>query len=235
MDDSLAPVGRALAAPVRAAMVALLLDGQRHAAGELARYAGVGSGTASGHLKVLVASGLVRVRTEGRFRFYEITDGRTARALELLSRPQRARPTSYRLSREQQRVQGARTCYDHLAGRLGVGLAQTLVDQGWLSAGLDEVLAPGVAGLSGWGIDVVHLRRARRPLLRGCLDWTEREDHVAGSVGAALADIALARAWVRRIPNSRGLRLTLDGAAALGALGMSAEALASITGSRPRG
>jgi DNA-binding transcriptional ArsR family regulator len=220
MHADFAAVGRALAAPARSVMVSVLLDGQPHTAGELARAAGVASSTASGHLAVLVGAGIVTASHQGRFHRFQITDGQIAAALESLGRPSDTPATSLRLSREQRRVRAARTCYDHLAGQLGVAVARLMIERGWCTPALDEVLPAGAHGLAELGIDVPGLRLQRRPLIRACLDWTERVDHAAGGVGAALAATALHRGWVTRIPASRGLRITPTGSRMLDRLGI---------------
>ncbi len=199
-------------------MVHVLMDGAEHTAGELSRAAGVSPGTGSEHLSVLVESAIVTVTRDGRFRRYRIAGPRLARALETLSRPGDRPVTSLRLSREQQRVRQARTCYDHLAGQLGVGFAEAMVRHGWVSERLDQVTDAGEQSLSELGVPVGSLRRIRRTLIRPCLDWTEHRAHVAGSVGASLANLALQRGWVQRVPDSRGLRITAGGLAACAAL-----------------
>ncbi|AIY16439.1 helix-turn-helix domain-containing protein [Pimelobacter simplex] len=221
MSADLARIGRALGAPARAAMIHVLLDGAPHSAGELARAAGVSSATASEHLAVLVAAGLAGVEQDGRHRRFTMTDPRIAQALELLGGPAPEPVTSLRLSREQQRVRRARTCYDHLAGLLGVALTERLVTLGWVDAALTTVTPAGRVGLAGQlGIHLDDARPTRRPLLRACRDWTERRDHVAGVLGARLAAHALADGWVLRKPGSRGLTVTAHGEDVLGALGV---------------
>jgi DNA-binding transcriptional ArsR family regulator len=221
VDTTFVAVGKALGAPARSAMVSVLLDGDRHPAGELARAAGVSSSTASEHLAVLVESGMVTARQDGRHRYFRIADHRVAEALESLGDPVGAPAvTSLRLSREQRQVRAARTCYDHLAGVLGVELLAALRARDWLGGRGDEVTTAGEAGFAALGIDLDDLRRGRRPLLRSCPDWTERRDHLAGGLGAALASTALGRSWVSRRPGSRGLLLNPVGRAAFAGLGV---------------
>jgi len=128
--------------------------------------------------------------------------------------------TSLRQSREARALGHARSCYDHLAGACGVRLHDALLDQGWLAptrGGLD-LTAPGEAGLGDLGVDVAAARSGRRVLVRTCLDWTERRPHLAGALGAALLDTALARGWFVRPGSTRALRLTELGAQALDGL-----------------
>jgi DNA-binding transcriptional ArsR family regulator len=205
-------IGAALAAPGRARMIERLLDGQEHTSGELAEAAGVTTGTASEHLGVLVEAGLVQVRADGRFRHVRIADHSVAAALEVLSRDQPApEVTSYRLSAEQRRVRQARTCYDHLAGRLGVAVHDAVAARGWLDGSGTALSDAGRRGLAALGVDLEAVEVRKRPTLLVCVDWTERRPHLAGGVGAALADLAFARAWVRRVPRSRALRITPEG------------------------
>jgi DNA-binding transcriptional ArsR family regulator len=222
----LVTIGRALSTPARAAMVVALFDGTTHTAGELAAAAGVGSGTASDHLRVLVDSGLVTVRADGRFRCYQLADERVAHALEILVRPgPLPEVTSLRMSREQRRVRLARTCYDHLAGVLGVSLADAVVARGWIDADRSSVTPRGeTAFLEEFGVDVPALRGRRRPLLRSCVDWTERRPHLAGALGAAVTTAALERAWVERKQGSRGLVVTPAGRSRFAELGVELEA-----------
>ena len=209
------PVGRALAAPARSVMLGVLMDGSRRPAGELAAAARIGAPAASEHLAVLVEAGLVACEAHGRQRFYGIADPSVADALEALGAlcPQTV-TSSLRQSREARELADARLCYDHLAGRLGVGVTEALVGSGWLDGELRPT--PGDASpFAELGIDVDGLRRGRRPLTRSCPDWTQRRTHLAGALGAALAEHFLAERWVRRRPSGRGLVVTDGGRAAL--------------------
>lgn len=198
--------------PPAAPLLDLLLDGQAHSAGELAAAAGVRAPTASEHLAVLVQGGLVRARPSGRHRYYELAGNGAATALEALGHLCPSPPvTSLRLSREQRRLRHSRTCYDHLAGQLGVAVHDGLVDRGWLEPALSTVTASGVGGFRELEIEVDALRRGRRDLTRSCLDWTERRPHLAGALGAAVATIFLDRKWVTRKAGSRGLDITEAG------------------------
>jgi DNA-binding transcriptional ArsR family regulator len=210
-------LGRALAAPARAAMLDLLMDGSTRPASELAAAARVNPATASEHLAVLTAAGLTQCERNGRHRFYRIVDPSVAVALEALGElcPQTA-VVSLRQSRQARPVSGARLCYDHLAGRLGVELTDALVRAGRLSADFTLTDA-GAACFTGLGVDVDRLRQGRRPVTRTCLDWTERRPHLAGSLGAALASLALERIRVRRRLTGRGLLITDQGRTAFAA------------------
>lgn len=199
---------RLLAEPARAAVVVELLDGRSRSAGELAIAAGVGASTISGHLAALVDGGLLTVRSQGRHRFFELAGPEVARAVEALQALAPQEPvTSYRQSAHARRLSAARTCYDHLAGRFGVAVTDELVAAGAiapLTAGEPgELLDPAAAPR--WRLQELDAAGSRRPLVRGCLDWTERRPHVAGLLGAHLLAVSLAEGWVRRVPRSRGL------------------------------
>ena len=199
---------RLLAEPARAAVVVGLLDGRPRSAGDLAGLAGVSASTVSAHLAALVGGGLLRVRREGRHRFFELAGPEVARAVEALQAlAPRAPVTSYRQGALARRLAEARTCYDHLAGRFGVAVGDELVAAGAVAplvAGeAGELLDPGAAPR--WRLGELGRPASRRPLVRGCLDWTERRPHVAGRLGAHLLEVALAEGWVRRAPAGRGL------------------------------
>src|SRR5690606_17313025 len=180
-EPDLSRVAAAIGEPARAAMLAALLGGEWLPAGELARRAGIAPQTASGHLARLVAAGLVARRVAGRRREYALAGRDVAAALEALARiaPQRVgaagerasggRSAAARASGEQA-LRFARTCYDHLAGRLGVLLTDTLAARGLIPASCHDVTPRGEEWLRGLGIDVEALRRARRTFARPCLD-----------------------------------------------------------------
>jgi DNA-binding transcriptional ArsR family regulator len=222
-DVDLAAVGRLLGDGSRAAMLDALMTGRALAAGELARVAGIGRPAASEHLARLADGGLVEVVAQGRHRYYRLAGPEVAGALEALSHIAPPKPVrSLRQSAHARSLAFARTCYDHLAGTCGVALHDAVFDRGWLVAERDtyRVTEAGERGFGELGVDLADLRSGRRPLARPCLDWTERRAHLAGSLAAAVTDVALARGWlVRRSRESRGLRLTDPGAKALRGLG----------------
>jgi DNA-binding transcriptional ArsR family regulator len=214
MGADLAKVARLLANPPRAAMVVALLEGRQSAAGDLARIAGVKASTASEHLAELVAGGLVSVRVEGRHRYFTIASPEVAQALEAFSQicPQ-SEVRTLRQSAEVRALRYARTCYDHLAGVLGVALFDGLQAADWLTSDGDAVAVSthGRQRLDDLGIDVGSLRDQRRSFARPCLDWTERKPHLAGSLGAALTEVMLDRGWLVRQERRRGLSITAAG------------------------
>ena len=209
--------------PARAAMLHALMDGRALTASELARAAGITAQTASGHLARLTAAGLLAVTRQGRHRYHRIATPAVARMMEGImdvaaSVANRSRLT---VGPREAALRLARTCYDHLAGRLGVGLADALVAGGHaeLTADGGLVTASGVALFRRIGVDVDALtaprggRRARM-LCRPCLDWSERRPHLGGAVGAALCAHCFAQGWIRRVGDSRAVTVTPRGARA---------------------
>ncbi|WP_402375092.1 ArsR/SmtB family transcription factor [Isoptericola rhizosphaerae] len=216
-DRDFTAVGRALATPARSVFLNLLLDGTRRPAGELARAADVRASTASEHLSVLVDAGLVTCEAHGRHRYYALAGPHVATALEALGTLAAPAPVvGYRLSRHAQHLARARFCYDHLAGHLGIALADAWVGRGWLAGREVLVLTDsGADGLQATGFDVDGAVAARRPTTRACLDWTERRPHLAGALGAAVGRRFLEAGWVVRHRSGRGLDLTEVGTAML--------------------
>lgn len=198
--------------PSRAAMLAALLSGRWLTARELADRAGVAAPTASEHLARLVDAGLVRRRASGRRRYHALAGPDVAAALEALSclRPPESSAPEER-SPAERALRFARTCYDHLAGTLGVLLTDTLVARGIVTPTGSDVTGAGEAWLRELDVDAASLRGARRSYVRFCLDWSERRDHLAGAVGAALTEAMLSRGWLARMPGTRAVRLTLRG------------------------
>ena len=212
MDADVARVAGLLADPARVRMLDELLAGRALAAGELARHAGVTPPTASAHLRRLLDGGLLSVEAQGRHRYYRLAGPAVAEAMEALSLIAPPRPVrSLRQSQRAEALRFARTCYDHLAGVVGVALADALLRAGALrtAAGRDYDVTPeGEAALGGLGVDVAELRRQRRAFARRCLDWTERAPHLSGALGAALLERLLDLGWLARGRVPRGLVLT---------------------------
>lgn len=219
-DPDIARLAAALADASRVAMIEALLDGTAHPIGALARRAGISAATASGHLRRLVDERLVVVERDGRSHRVRLASAEVARLYEMLARlsapsADAPPPTPASMSRARE-LRFARTCYDHLAGVVGVAVTRALVDRRWLRASDDHFDA--APALLAWLADHGHAipdEPTRRPLTRACLDWSERVPHLAGRAGAALADMALAEQWLVRVRQSRALRLTPRGRSAL--------------------
>jgi DNA-binding transcriptional ArsR family regulator len=201
-----------LADPSRAAMLDILMGGEAHPIGTLARRVGVSPATASSHLQRLAAANLVAVETAGRERRVRLAGTEVAEILERLS--VLASPDGARAPAIDQ-LRFARTCYDHLAGHLGVAIVERLEALGWLYR-TSDALEPASALLA-WLASHGHAvaEDSRRPLSRACIDWTERVPHLAGRTGAALATLVRSAGWVTPVRGSRALRLTTRGRRAL--------------------
>lgn len=220
--EPLAKLAGLLADGTRAAFLLALLDGRAWTLGELARHAGVAVSTASGHADLLVDGGLLVQERQGRHRYLRLADARTAQLVEDLAGYGRRPPppvTSLRASAAAHALARGRTCYDHLAGRLGVAVFDALLARGLLQQDTGCALTPeGVdwfAAALGAGPD--ELTAGRRPVVRPCLDWTERRHHLAGAGGAVLCRRFFERGWVERIGTGRAVRVTPGGERALAA------------------
>lgn len=215
---SLSRFAALLADRSRAAICMALLDGRAWTAGELARHAGISRSTASEHLSVLVAGGLLAEERQGRHRYLRLADARAAQLVEDLAAAVgvQERPSSLRTVRAAAQLAAARTCYDHLAGALGVSLFDALVGRGLLDTqdGL-ALTADGRALFTDLLGDSALTPSGRRPLVRPCLDWTERRSHLGGALAAALLTDLVDRAWLVRSPAHRGVVVTPVGARAL--------------------
>jgi DNA-binding transcriptional ArsR family regulator len=216
---NIAEVAALVGDPARANMLVALMDGRALTAKELAFAASVSPQTASGHLAKLADGRLLTCVRQGRHRYYRVASPLVARMLESITlvaaieAPPRHRPHSPR----DDALRLARTCYDHLAGRLGVAIADALVVRGAVILSDDggEVTADGAAFLADrLALDLARMPR-RRAFCRPCLDWSERRFHLAGAVGAALADRCFALGWGERLRGSRAVAITARGQVAL--------------------
>jgi DNA-binding transcriptional ArsR family regulator len=223
-DADLASVAALMADKHRAQMLLTLLGGAPMSGSALAEAAGISRSLASAHLKKLVTGGLVRAQPSGRQQLYSIASEPVADALEVLILL--APATKVRSLGEASRARSlrwARMCYDHLAGAVGVSVTEALIDRGLVTAveragevGGVYALAPGGAGEFGrFGIEVDRLERRTRPLLRPCLDWSERRYHLAGSLGTALTRSMIERRWITTREASRIVTVTEAGEAGL--------------------
>lgn len=211
----LASLSSLIGDPSRALILSALFGGEALPAGELAFRARVTPQTASSHLAKLNEAGLVTVERMGRHRYYRLSGPEIGALLE------RMMTIAWKPSVERSRVpaplRDGRMCYDHLAGRLGVAVTDALVARGVLARG-DDAFALTEAGAEWFatlGIDAAALRDGRRSFARHCIDWSERRPHLAGALGAAIAERFVDRGWIRRDRDSRAVSLTEDGRAAL--------------------
>jgi DNA-binding transcriptional ArsR family regulator len=207
--SNIARMGALVGDPVRAAMLATLLDGSERAAGELARQAGVSPQTASAHLSLLLDGGLLAVSPRGRHRYYRLRDADVAHAIETLAFV--ANLARRRTGHLEPALKHARRCYDHIAGALGVAICDSLIFRGHVIAGADgfAISAAGHEWLA--KLDLSPPPAMRRPLVRTCLDWTEGRPHIAGWLGAALCERLQTACGLKRNSQNRALILTPKG------------------------
>ena len=213
---SMAEIAALVGDPARANMLTALLGGQSLTASDLAWHAGVTPQTASGHLARMATAQLVTVTALGRHRYYKLASPKVAQMLETIyqvagDQPQpRRRLPSY----VDTAMREARTCYDHLAGELGVAVAEALVAERYLVLG-DEagvVTRRGRGFFGDFGIDLGAIGQQRRCFCRICIDLTERRPHVAGGLGAAFCTRCFTLGWIARVKDSRAVAVTRKGA-----------------------
>ncbi len=191
-------------------MLFSLVDGHARTSTELAMVADVSPSTASVHLNKLKAERLVKVHVQGKHRYYSLDGSNVASALEALSVLAGGSRDKF-VPNTPSRLLAARTCYDHMAGTLGVSLHDRFKALRWLSPGSDDAYNLTLAGTKAFeslGIDLEATRTLRRRFAYACLDWSERRPHVGGALGAAVLKIALKRKWVVQDLDSRALGVT---------------------------
>jgi DNA-binding transcriptional ArsR family regulator len=212
--SDIAAIAALLGDPARANILSALMDGGERSAGDLAFVAHVTPQTASAHLAKLVDAGLLAGERRGRNRYYRLASADVARMLEEIMTVAATRPRHYRPAwMRDDALRSARTCYDHLAGRLGVAIADGLARRGHLVLATEggEVTASGTRLLAEWGLDLASLVGTRRRFCRPCLDWSERRPHIGGTIGAALAARCFALGWIERVKDSRAVAITAAG------------------------
>ncbi len=212
-EPRFAKIAAMIGDPTRARMLSALMNGSFIAAGELARAAGVTAQTASSHIAKLVENELVMARSQGRHRYFKLADANIAHALEALSVVAERNVSADKWAHGAYKpLKAARTCYGHLAGELGVQLFEGLLGSGAISphdghflltpAGREQFEAIGLA---------LPTARATRRFAYPCLDWSERRDHLAGSLAVALLDLGLEKGWLLRAKDSRAVSITPSG------------------------
>jgi DNA-binding transcriptional ArsR family regulator len=230
-EADIAKVAALIADPARARILLALGDGRALPATVLASEAGVAASTTSAHLSKLVDGGLLTVRRQGRHRYFELAGPAVGEALEKLMMLAPVAPVrSLRQGTRANAVRTARTCYDHLAGMLGAGMMAAMLERDLLVGGDgtftpgegDRLSGPGHAcdyaltdrgrsELTAFGIELDALARLRRPLIRYCVDWSEQRHHLAGALGAAIAQRTLDLGWITRAKTGRAVRVTPAG------------------------
>jgi DNA-binding transcriptional ArsR family regulator len=211
-DGAVAGIAAAIGEPARTRMLYCLLDGHARTSTELSVVVGVSPSTASVHLARLSEARLVKVQVQGKHRYYSLLGPDVGRALEGLSVLAGGAPEKFAPSTPQA-LRSARTCYDHIAGSLGVRLHDGMQTLGWLTAPSDpagdyDLTGKGAKAFESLGVDLTATKGLRRRFAYACLDWSERRPHVGGSLGAALLKIALTRKWLVRDLDSRALEVT---------------------------
>jgi DNA-binding transcriptional ArsR family regulator len=213
-EPDLSTIAALIGDPTRAIMLSALMGGQSLPASELAYRSHITAQTASSHLAKLVDGGLLTVQQTGRHRYYQLKNAEVAHLLEALAVVAPApRVKSQGESEDLKALHLARTCYDHLAGKLGVAVTQSLLDQALiqLNEADYQVTAAGSKWLATWDIDENQLHKGRRKFACTCLDWSERRYHVAGALGANVAAKIFEKGWVARITGTRAIRITDSG------------------------
>lgn len=210
----IAAIGALVGDPARANMLHALMDGGALTAGELAYVAGVSPQTTSMHLAKLREFGLLELVKQGRRHYYHLASPQVGQMIESIMAVAAAGPKRNRRSLKiDSALRQARTCYDHLAGRLGVAIADSLASRELIALSADggEVTETGVRFFAGIGVDLRRVQGKKRIFCRPCLDWSERRLHLAGAVGAALAERCFELGWIERIRDTRAVMITSEG------------------------
>lgn len=214
INPNIAEVASLLGETSRATILMSLMDGRFHTASELAFMATITPQTASFHLAKLVEGNLVTVEKNGRHRYYQLANGEVARILEsflAISPPPEVH--SLKQSSQVKLLREARTCYDHLAGKLGVAITESMLNAGHLTKKEKEfVVTPiGEQFFTDFGIDLRELKRKRRSFSHACLDWSERRHHLGGALGHGLVTHFIDLGWIVRVPSIRAVKVTDKG------------------------
>jgi DNA-binding transcriptional ArsR family regulator len=207
-------VAQLLGDPARANMVMALMSGQALSAAQLAHEAGVTPPTATGHLNKLVFSGLIKGEKQGRHRFFQLCDPDVGEAVEaLIAVASRAGHLRTRPGPKDEAMRHARSCYDHLGGRLAVDLTGRWLASGLLTwrGGVFQLTRKGREFLSGRGVELTKLEALKRPLCRSCMDWSERRPHLGGSLGAAVLARVVSEGWAVRGQGVRSVSFSRRG------------------------
>jgi DNA-binding transcriptional ArsR family regulator len=213
LESAVADVAGAIGEPARARMLYALLDDRARTSTELAMIARVSPSTASIHLARLAKQHLVCIFAQGKHRYYSLASSAVADVLEGLTNLAGLADETF-VPTTPNRLRAARSCYDHLAGELGVALHDRLVTLGWIvqpnaRSSSEYALTPaGQKELADLGVDIDEAQTSRRKFAFACLDWSERRPHLGGSLGASLLQFMLRKRWLTRERDSRALAVT---------------------------
>ncbi|MDN4080392.1 winged helix-turn-helix domain-containing protein [Paenibacillus polymyxa] len=213
-QSNVAMIASLVSEPSRAAILTALLDGRFHTASELAHMAGIKPQTASFHLAKMTEAQVITVEKQGRHRYYGIQDPEVAKVMEsLLSIAPPVPIKSFKQASENEAIRLARTCYDHVAGHLGVQIMSFFMQKGILSEDQDglHITQQGEIFFADFQINLKNTRQKRRSFSHKCLDWSERRHHLAGALGSALLDRLFELHWVEHLPTTRAIRITAEG------------------------
>ena len=211
MNENIAKIASLISDTSRATILVHLMDGRAHPATELAHVAKIKPQTASFHLNKLYEAQIVEVEKHGRHRYYKLANHELAESLEKLLYIAPCEPIrSFKQAKENKEIQYARTCYDHLAGKLGVEITNALLNKQILIKKDTEfaVTKVGEAFFSDFGVNLERLHNKRRAFSRCCLDWTERQHHIAGALGNAILVRMLEQNWITKFEQSRAIHIT---------------------------
>ena len=214
MENKFKQIASLIGDPTRASIMWTLLDGKALTATELAIVADTSPQNISMHLTKLVQADLLCVESQGRHRYYKFSRKEIAYAIEAMVNLIPHATALKNINTENiPAIKHCRTCYDHLAGKVGVAVTDSLLQQKIIinSDNVFELSKKGENWFADFGIDVTGLKEQRRSFLRPCLDWSERRHHIAGSLAAALLDKMLIADWIRRAKNSRAIIITSKG------------------------
>ena len=217
MDEKFSQIASLIGDPVRSKIMWSLLDGRAYTATELAVYTDTSAQNISMHLNKLVTAGMLNVEKQGRHRYYNYARPEISYAIEALATLIPSPSSIGDEVKTDQPVRFCRSCYDHLAGRIGVALTENLLDKNYIfKMEKDFDVTPlGKSFFESLGIDIIRLKLEKRSFARACLDWSERKHHIAGSLGAAILSYMKVNDWIRTTDNSRAIVITGNGRQAL--------------------
>lgn len=214
-ENQFSSIASLIGEPARAAMLWKMLEGKAFTATELAVTADISAQSASMHLAKLVNAKLLTVASQGRHKYYRLASAEVAYVLESISNlvPNDKLITEESTQVSQHDIKYCRTCYDHLAGRVGVALTDRLEKKKIIvSVGQNfDVSSAGIKWFAAWDISVADLKKQRRAFARKCLDWSERRYHLSGSLGSSLLDKLIEMRWIRKVKESRRVSVTAAG------------------------